>query len=129
MKAKIIRLSKDPGGDGYHLLLKVKGQTLTAKVEPHVAEQLIAAEKFNKIKPRLYQPPAKDCPDKLSKHLDKLIHSFYSRKDLFKDIGQWIRYVTLSTDKEHLPDDDYFDLLFFLYQLKDVLKPDEERER
>lgn len=128
MKAKIIRLSKDPGGDGYHLLLKVKGKTHTAKLEPDVAEQLMAAGEPCQTEQPPSLPPTQNYPDRLVNSMNELIHSFYSRKDLFKDIGQWIRYVTLSIDKEHLPDDDYFDLLFFLYQLKDVLKPDEERE-
>lgn len=31
----MIGLSKDPGGDDYHLLLNVKGKTHASKLEPH----------------------------------------------------------------------------------------------
>ena len=125
MKAKIIGLSKESAGDGYILLLNFKGKTHSARLEPDEAYQLLAQGKFKEVESGLYRALSKEHPQTLVQNLKELVDQDYGRKDLYGDIEEWIRYVTLSIDENHLPSSRYFDLLFFLYRLKDILKPDE----
>ena len=125
MKAKIIGLSKESDGDGYNLLLNFKGKTRSARLEPDEADQLLAQGKFKEVERGLYRSLTKERPQTMVKGLKKLVDQDYGRVELHGDIEKWIRYVTLSIDENYLPSCQYFDLLFFLYQLKDILKPDD----
>ena len=123
MKAKIIGLSKESAGDGYNLLLNFKGKTHSARLDPDEADQLLALGKFKEVERGLYRALTEERPQTMVKDLKKLVDQDYGRVELHGDIEKWIGYVTLSIDENYLPSVQYFDLLFFLYQLKDVLKP------
>lgn len=125
MKAQIIGLSKGPAGDSYNLLLNYKGKTHTARLGPDEAGQLLAQGKFKEVESGIYRSLTKNRPPTLVKDLKRFVNKDYGRGELYEDIEEWIRYVTLSTDENHLPSPQYFDLLLFLYQLKDILKPGE----
>ena len=123
MKAKIIGLSKESDGDGYNLLLNFKGKTHSARLDPDEADQLLALGKFKEVERGLYRALTEECPQAMVEDLKRLVDQDYGRVELYGDIEKWIRYVTLSIDENYLPSSQYFDLLFFLYQLKDILKP------
>lgn len=125
MKAKIIELSKESAGDGYKVLLNCKGKTHTARLRPHETDRLLAHGKFEEVQKGIYRLSGKEPLQTMADDLKKLVVRDYGKEALYGDIDNWIRYVTLSIDENYLPSSQYFDLLFFLYQLRDILNPNQ----
>ena len=123
MKVKIITLSESEVGE-YHLLLKFKGKFFFAKLETHEADKLLTQGNFKEVEEGWYEPtPSKDRTNTVTSNLKDLVYRFYGKEDLSEYIEEWTRFVTLYIDRDHLPSDQYDDLILFLYQLKDALNP------
>lgn len=122
MKAKIIALSKEPIVGGHNLLLKFKRNFFFAKLEPDEANQLLSFGNFKEVEEGWYEvASSKGRTSKITKNLKSLVYRFYGIEDLSESVEEWTKFVTLCIDREYLPCDQYDDLVFFLYQLKDIL--------